>query len=249
MSLDLYRHFFKLILLSPKIMARIGNRSLRNYIRSPKTTNLNDIMTCYQQLFTAASRGPTEGGNTVSFPLGVITIPGEGAPEKETLREGLVRSVTKYFRDGINLSHCPSIVFPLLSESDGWTNGRPPIDLCDQYLAKLRLAVAILNAARVPHLDLRPENLMWRWVTDGAGGGGLELKVIDFEFALMFGQVVPEAFVHAIVSTKDCRYPFTLRPSIGSNLDARVFLANIELNRIVTSRWYPICSPSSQRQQ
>jgi hypothetical protein len=44
---------------------------------------------------------------------------------------------------------------------------------------------------------------------------GLELKVIDFEFALLFGQVVPEAFVHAIVSTEDRRYPFTEKDASG----------------------------------
>jgi hypothetical protein len=231
-DLDIKAHFFKPISVAPKISGRVGNHNRIGTLKSPRTTYLNDIMTCYQQLFKANIPGQdsSKARDTILFPHGVITVPRKSISETTALRKCLMRTITKFFQP-MNYSNCPLIVYPMLSEGDGWTNGKPPAALCELYLAKLRLAVDLLNAARVAHLDLRPENVMWRRVTDidcACGSIGIELKVIDFEFALMFGQVVPKLFVDSILNTKDRRYPFTeadrSRPVLANKLHNDFFL-------------------------
>jgi len=77
--------------------------------------------------------------------------------------------------------------------------------LHNQYIDKLKEACKSMNEAGVAHLDLRPDNIMWRVSKHGKE---LEMYIIDFDDALLLGDVISSDYVKVIVSTSDYRYPF-----------------------------------------
>eukprot|EP01031_Cornospumella_fuschlensis_P026550 gene26551-32086_t len=90
------------------------------------------------------------------------------------------------------------LVFPLL---DGWRNDKVPTDLVPAFVEKMASIVQILNAARIAHVDLRPQNVMWR--IDGEGQ--LDCRLSDLEDSMYFGRFIVSSKLAAYVS--DCRYP------------------------------------------
>jgi serine/threonine protein kinase len=108
----------------------------------------------------------------------------------------------------VDLTFRPLILFPRLSPSDGWTDAKPALGIIQQlYLEQLKLAIDALNTAGIAHLDLRPANALWREIHNG-DTPSVELRLIDFEDAVPFGQVIPPELVRVIVDSDDYRYPF-----------------------------------------
>ena len=91
------------------------------------------------------------------------------------------------------MTHAPILVYPLLSAKDNWQSsdkdGKPGENFRVDYLRKLELVINELNTAGVAHMDLRPTNILWRPAPQG-GDGEVEMKVIDFEDALFFDELV-----------------------------------------------------------
>ena len=141
--------------------------------------------------------------------------PAKDIIQTQKIREKLDLICKINFPD-ISILHRPIIIYERLQ----WKNTRPKIELVDSYLFQLRLAVDILNKAKVAHLDLRPANIMWREVDSNS----IEMKLIDFEDAQMFGFTIPNSFVNNVVSDKDYRYPF-----VNQNVDS-VLAANQQHN-------------------
>lgn len=56
----------------------------------------------------------------------------------------------------------------------------------DSYLKAVRRAVDVLNKSTVCHFDLRPGNIMHR-----EKNGETEIRVIDFEESVEFGEYLP----------------------------------------------------------
>eukprot|EP00597_Dinobryon_sp_UTEXLB2267_P007366 CAMPEP_0170092152 /NCGR_PEP_ID=MMETSP0019_2-20121128/25574_1 /TAXON_ID=98059 /ORGANISM="Dinobryon sp., Strain UTEXLB2267" /LENGTH=214 /DNA_ID=CAMNT_0010312405 /DNA_START=423 /DNA_END=1064 /DNA_ORIENTATION=- len=112
----------------------------------------------------------------------------------------------KYREEGfrLDLDFRPLVVFPKLS---GWCVEKPPASLREQYLRQLTAAVEFLNDASIAHLDLRPDNVMWRAV-GGESDAAVEMKLIDFDDAALFDHPIPQEFVSYVVDTRDYRYPF-----------------------------------------
>ena len=71
-------------------------------------------------------------------------------------------------------------------------------------------------------MDLRPANIMWRSKNTSIGDKEVELKVIDFEDALMVGTVINEALARVYIN--DPRYP------IKEGIDCTKVSTKIEFN-------------------
>jgi hypothetical protein len=80
-----------------------------------------------------------------------------------------------------------------------WTDNHPG-ERRDAYCQAVTTAVTAVTAAGVAMLDLRPPNVMWRLHDDGT----VELRLIDFEFVLPEGYLVPAALIKA--QAADDRY-------------------------------------------
>lgn len=137
----------------------------------------------------------------VLFPCGVTGMPRADVEESKQIYQLLLRTCTSDRFQESELIHSPLIMFPRLQ---GWYCSRPTGTACGGYLAQLRSAIDVLNTANVAHLDLRAANVMWRTNEHGA----VHIKVIDFEDAVAFGHVIPEAYVKTIVDSSDFRYRF-----------------------------------------
>lgn len=97
-------------------------------------------------------------------------------------------------------TNSPLIVFECLHGKDGWTNEKPVDEAAVEYINMLDTAVKLLNRAQVAHLDLRPQNIMWRMHQ-----GAIEMRLIDFETAIPFGLFIPPE--SATYLARDARYP------------------------------------------
>jgi hypothetical protein len=177
----------------------------RNYVEHDYTTacvRLQRVMEVYQRLYESALAH--EGDlDLVLFPEGVVTIPCHDYPGREGVRALLIRRCKEAGFRCADYDNRPVTLFPLLSTTDGWTSDPPPVHLQALYLHELRRAVQLLNRANVAHLDLHPENILWRCVRPQ--DPKLELRLIDFEHAQLFDTVIPNRFV----SLCSHRYPFT----------------------------------------
>lgn len=172
---------------------------------SNRNMRLNHIMRIYERLRVKSLLRTDEDlrKSCVLFPAGVVAIPGELAQESKDLRALLIDHCTANgFGTEILSSHTPVILFPLLPSSL-WSTEKPPELLRDAYLRELYKANKALDDARVAHLDERPANIMWR-----ANGDKVELRLIDFEDAVFFGDFIPHPFVEYVVLNGDWRYPF-----------------------------------------
>jgi hypothetical protein len=160
---------------------------------------LNYIMKLYDRLHRV-----DYAEELILFPKGVLTFPGEDITESLGLRKALYKRLHSNFRN-LSMTHRPLIAFDCLSEEEGWSNLRPPAENIDSYLQQILRAVEVINAAKVCHLDLRPSNIMWRIVP---GTYDVEIRVIDFEDSVFFGEVIPENFIAEVYDRNDFRYPF-----------------------------------------
>jgi hypothetical protein len=205
--LNIDAHFFKPVFIDSKLIGRLENH-VETIYSSRKTGFLNDIMTCYERLRRAAS---TESKAWILFPVGVVTLPRSGVAENKFLREKLIARLSESFStwDCSRLTLCPLVVYPMLRKEDGWSSDKPSHEHRDMYVHSLRLAVDLLNEAEIAHLDLRPENILWRVVRSGATPV-IELKVIDFETAQPFGSKIPTVLIENVLEKRDYRYPFKL---------------------------------------
>jgi hypothetical protein len=131
-----------------------------------------------------------------NFPLGCVQMPGSSHPK---VRNAMYSSLHPKFKkedneqsDKTRLRGTRYIVFPKL---DDWFDGKPPEDLRQVYTKELKRAVQAMADSKVCHGDLRPRNVMWRRIADG-----IELKIVDFEDALLLGEIIPPR-------RWDARYP------------------------------------------
>lgn len=108
---------------------------------------------------------------------------------------------------GLNLRYRPLILFSRLSANEGWCTTKPSAQYRQHYLEQLKLANNTLNTAKIAHLDERPVNIMWRERVNGEFPQ-VELRLIDFEDAVLFDDVIPAEFVKVVVESQDWRYPF-----------------------------------------
>jgi len=56
---------------------------------------------------------------------------------------------------------------------------------------------------------MRPANIMWRSVAEEASMSCVEIRLIDFEDAELFGDEICPELVSTIIKLGDRRYPFT----------------------------------------
>ena len=208
---------------SPTVFQQVPISSSSESLPSPFTNlyfKLHRIMKVYKRLDAVES-----SYLYVLFPRGLLMGPAWDVIQTQKIRETLDLICKIDFPD-ISILHRPIIIYERLT----WKNTRPKIELIESYLFKLRLAVDILNKANVAHLDLRPANIMWREVDSNS----IEMKLIDFEDAQMFGFTIPNSFVNNVVSDKDYRYPF-----VYQNFDSDL-AANQEHNEfyiLLLTKW------------
>ena len=167
-------------------------------------THVSRIMCIYQHLAAIP-----ESHKFILFPTGVVTVPAADITENRDFREALVNAVCReHFPDLLScITHRPLIAFDFLRHEEGWKNDRPDLAFLDSYLDNISKAIDIMNTAGVAHLDLRPNNIMWRPV--GSTDTHLvEIRIIDFEDAGLFGSLVPPPFVKHVIKHADYRYPF-----------------------------------------
>jgi hypothetical protein len=166
---------------------------------------LQRIMEVYQRLHEAALSSAYESDrDLVLFPEGVVTVPGPHASGgSDGIKNLLIRTCQEAgFR--VRGYDCrPVMLFPRLSPNDGWTTHKPSPNLVAAYVQHLRRAVHLLTRAGVAHLDLHPRNIMWRRVHPSIPT--LEMRLVDFEDARLFGTIIPNRYV----SLCDRRYPFS----------------------------------------
>ena len=133
----------------------------------------------------------------ILFPEGVVSVPGEDVYESGSIRRMLIQSCERNGFKDMNFTYRPIIMFPRLEV--GWGTEKPSTpQQREQYVHQLNIANRALNLAGVAHLDLRPANIMWRDTgrdrdmnTNGEEEFScVELKVIDFEDAVIFGHFI-----------------------------------------------------------
>ena len=162
----------------------------------------NYIMHIYQKLSII-----NVAQNYILFPLGLISLPSTDNTHARHLRATLLHLLKKYFKE-LNcdsIIHAPIIVYDLLDTP--WTVGKPDQIYVESYCQKVTEVVRILNEAGIAHMDLRPHNIMWRPASSADEGGSskeVELRLIDFEDALIFGDII----VCIDKYLNDPRYPF-----------------------------------------
>jgi len=107
------------------------------------------------------------------------------------------------------LLYCPLILFPRLFVDEGWVISKPTEQHRQGYLEQLYAATTALNTAGVAHLDMRPANIMWRPLAEDTSMFFVEVRLIDFEDAELFGDEISSELVSTIIKLGDRRYPFT----------------------------------------
>jgi hypothetical protein len=107
---------------------------------SSRCNNLNRIMRMDKLVHDAEP-----SSERVLFPVGVVTIPAKG---KEPIRNFLLKKCDQFNLDEEAAKHCPLIVFPMLSSTEGWSNGKPDLHHREDYVDQVRQCLDHLNAAR-----------------------------------------------------------------------------------------------------
>jgi len=204
----------------------IRKTALNNFLVSNQRIILSRMMMIYEKLFNVIETEGSSPDNVIQFPIGLVTVPMSNTIHAKGIREALLHCIKRFFdhRNGINYNYDndPCLIFHFLDSKEGWTNYRPDNDHRDSYIQQLRTAINILNSAGVVHMDLRPANIMWRSKNTSIGNKEVELKIIDFEDALMVGTVMNEAL--ARVYSNDPRYP------IKEGIDCTNVSTKIEFN-------------------
>ena len=204
----------------------IRKTALNNFLVSNQRIILSRMMMIYDKLFHVIETEGSSPVDVIQFPIGLVTVPMSNTIHAKGIREALLHCIKKFFdqRNGTNYNYDndPCLIFHFLDSKEGWTNHRPDNDHRDSYIQQLRTAINILNSAGVVHMDLRPANIMWKSKNTSIGDKEVELKVIDFEDALMVGTVMNEAL--ARVYSNDPRYP------IKEGIDCRKVSTKIEFN-------------------
>ncbi len=208
-------------------------RLMRTYQRLHLVTNANDVI-LFPVGMLNMPHTPQLKSQTSSYSFSSSVLPSATTPsamsrkkEKEskahatvidpTLRKAMTHQMSlHHFDESVMCDHAPVIVFPLLRMEDRWTNGKPPTEYVEPYLRSLKIAVDVMNAARIAHLDLRPPNIMWKPASSSSSSSSLsssftssevEMKIIDLENALPF-----DSFLRFKGRNKnilsDNRYPF-----------------------------------------
>jgi hypothetical protein len=176
---------------------------------------LSKMMMIYDKLYH------TEGSvEVIQFPLGLISVPVEIHTHAAEIRRAVLHCITKFFtKANEDYDNDPCLIFSFL---EGWCNTRPDDDHCEAYIKQLHKVVNILNLAGVVHMDLRPENIMWKPMNNHDGDKNVQLQVIDFEDALMVGSGVHEELAEEY--SKDVRYP------IRRGIDCKAIRVKVEFN-------------------
>jgi len=133
----------------------------------------------------------------ITPPLGVMSMP--NLDRDSALNDCISRKLKKN-----NLIYpaeqAPIILYPDLS-IDGYRTCecRHLQEHKELFIIAVNNAVEILNRAEICHMDLRPENILYK-----VENGQFRIQVIDMEYAIKFGDCLPlsECFL------KDCRYPY-----------------------------------------
>lgn len=135
----------------------------------------------------------------ILFPTGVVCVPSALSAEYTAdIANALKAKLALHFPTSRDPALVPLLVFEQLDET--WTNTPPTQEeVLDKYIARLTDAVEVLTLAGVAHMDLRPENVMWRWDEERRE---VQMRLIDFEDARVFGDLVE---FHRFY---DARYPF-----------------------------------------
>jgi hypothetical protein len=138
----------------------------------------------------------TDAQPHVLFPLGVAQMTAADTEVGRDFNRGLVSAMRVDFR---RWAHplTPVLVYQQLEGE--WTNNHPG-RWSAAYCKAVHTAVAAVTAAGVAMLDLRPANVMWRSCADGT----VEVRLIDFEFVLPEGYLIPDALIKA--QKEDERY-------------------------------------------
>eukprot|EP01042_Synura_sphagnicola_P002353 gene2353-biopygen2567 len=139
----------------------------------------------------------------------VVTVPGEDVPESKAVRSMLLECCRSDHFVGLDLLYCPLILFPRLFVDEGWGISKPSEQHRQGYLEQVSAATTALNTASVAHLDMRPANVMWRPVAEDTSMSCVEVRLIDFEDAELFGDEISSELVTAVIRSRDRRYPFT----------------------------------------
>jgi serine/threonine protein kinase len=144
-----------------------------------------------------------DANSLFNFPVGVCQLPDSCHAE---IRKLMLESLhPKFTRSTVNNFH-PFIVFPRLPFSMKDGGDKPDIRHRDLFAKSLRKAVDAIHAAGLVHMDLRPENVMWRCSCgDFSASCDFQLKVIDFEDFCCVGE-----FTSLNMYREDLRYPFAL---------------------------------------
>ncbi|RYG99175.1 hypothetical protein EON65_50545 [archaeon] len=75
-------------------------------------------------------------------------------------------------------------------------------------MGQLELAIIALNTSGVAQPILHPANISWR-ATGDRKLNLIELRLVNFEDAQLFGQVIVKEYVEAMVRRHDVQYRFT----------------------------------------
>lgn len=176
---------------------------IKSDLFSNKLLRLNHIMETYEVL----RKSSASAADLILFPAGVVSVPAGDGAENRDLRVGLMAHCEEHFAQE-ELTHTPLILFPRLH---GWKTEKPPEHLQRSYIKQLKRVRDVLDEARIAHLDQRAANIMWREKQQGgsdAQPGKVEIRLIDFEEARFFGELIPGVRVEALVRKRDWRYPF-----------------------------------------
>ena len=165
--------------------------------RRPFRVAMTHLLEVYQAL-----HGVPQCHSFVAFPLGWCQLPAEspGPQQHKQYKEAILASLHERFT-GDDLA-CPFLAFPRLPVPSEIIP--PTAEQRVQYIQKLRLAVSAMAVAKVVHMDLRPENILWSWAGDPPE---LKLTVLDWDDAFFAGEIVPAHVARSFGTDQWKRYP------------------------------------------
>lgn len=194
--------------------------SLENYFLKPLRSNIidnhdeqsnhfnaftvNRFLRIYEIIRVNSSFDFSSLQELILFPSGLIAIPTKNCTESKEIRKLLLDNIVDERFSNLKASLRPVILFPLLDSS--WKNEKPPKELYQSYLQQIRRGVDVLNEVKIIHLDLRPENILWKRKNEESNE--VLIQIIDFEFAHEFGDIIPQDWVSTFTEYRSFRYPF-----------------------------------------
>jgi len=165
------------------------------YYVSGLRSELNYIMEVHQLLSTVE-----EHDTYIIQPLGVMSM-----PAWDQALYGVIKGKLDHHGLAQPATQAPMILYSDLSLEDyrrcDSSQHHYLHQHADSFIKAINRVMEIFNSARVCHMDLRPENIMYK-VDDASEQ--LLIKVIDMENAVKWGEYLPieECFQH------DQRYPY-----------------------------------------